>query len=75
MALKFIAGQAQRSMLIGGLNLMGVPGETMRRMREGLKPLPYSLLIAAWKTASRQGVGSQRGLKEKVRDAALTGVG
>jgi hypothetical protein len=52
-----IAGQAQRSVPVGELNLMGLPGETMRRM----VPSRWLLinLIAAWKTASRQGVGSQ----------------
>jgi hypothetical protein len=57
MAPVFIAGQAQRSMLVGELNLMGLPGETMRRMVRS-KWLLINL-IAAWKTASRQGVGSQ----------------
>jgi hypothetical protein len=53
MASVFIGGQAQRSMLIGELNLMGLPGETMKRM----VPSKWLLinLIAAWKTASRQG--------------------
>jgi hypothetical protein len=32
MAPVFIGGQAQKSMLVGELNLMGLPGETMRRM-------------------------------------------
>jgi hypothetical protein len=52
-----IAGQAQRSVPVGELNLMGPPGETMRRM----VPSKWLLinLIAALKTASRQGVGSQ----------------
>jgi hypothetical protein len=52
-----ITGQAQRSMQVGELNLMGLPGETMR----GMVPSKGLLinLIAAWKTASRQGVGSQ----------------
>jgi hypothetical protein len=55
MAPVFIAGEAQRSMLVGELNLMGLPGETMRRM----VPSKWLLinLIAAWKTASRQGGG------------------
>jgi hypothetical protein len=39
-------------MLVGELNLMGLPDETMRRM----VPSKWLLinLIAAWKTASRQ---------------------
>jgi hypothetical protein len=50
-----ITGQAQRSMLVGELNLMGLPGETMRRT----VPSKWLLinLIAAWETASRQGGG------------------
>jgi hypothetical protein len=56
MAPVFIAGQAQRSMLVGELNLTGLPGETVRRM----VPSKWLLinLIAAWKTASRQGAAS-----------------
>jgi hypothetical protein len=57
MILIVIAGQAQKSMPVGELNLLGLPGETMRRM------VPFNwlrtTLIAAWKTAPRQGVGSQ----------------
>jgi hypothetical protein len=51
----FKAGQAQRSMLVGELNPMGLPGETMRRMVPSKRLLIN--LIAAWKTASRQGGG------------------
>jgi hypothetical protein len=51
----FIAGQAKRSMLVGGLNLMGLPGETIRRMVPS-KGLLINV-IAAWKTASRRGGG------------------
>jgi hypothetical protein len=53
----FITGQAQRSMLVGELSLMGLPGETMRPLVPS-KGLLINL-IAAWKTISRQGVGSQ----------------
>jgi hypothetical protein len=55
MFLIVITGQAQRSMLGGELNLMGLPGETTRRMA----PSKWLLinLIAAWKTTSRQGGG------------------
>jgi hypothetical protein len=49
----FKAGQAQRSMVAGELNLMGLPGEAMRRMVPSKRRLIN--LIAAWKTASRQG--------------------
>jgi ABC-type molybdate transport system ATPase subunit len=42
-------------MLVGELNPMGLPGETMRRMVPS-KWLRTNL-IAAWKTASRQGGG------------------
>jgi hypothetical protein len=52
-----ITGQAQRSMLVGELNLLGLPGETMRRM------VPFKWiwtnLIAAWETTSPQGAGSR----------------
>jgi hypothetical protein len=53
----FVTVQAQRSMLVGKLNHMGLPGETMRRMVPSKWPLIN--LIAAGKTTSRQGVGSQ----------------
>jgi hypothetical protein len=59
MAPIFIAVQARRSMLVGELNLMGLPGETIRRMVPS-KGLLINL-IAAWKTASRQG-GAVAGL-------------
>jgi hypothetical protein len=44
-------------MLVGEINLMGLPGETMRR-KVPFKWL-WTNLIAAWKTASRQGLGRQ----------------
>jgi hypothetical protein len=50
-------GQAHRSMLVGELNLTGLPGEAVRRMVPSKWHLIH--LIAAWKTASRQGVGPQ----------------
>jgi ABC-type transporter Mla maintaining outer membrane lipid asymmetry ATPase subunit MlaF len=55
MARAFTARQTQKSMLVGEPNLMGLPGETMRRM----VPSKWLLinLVAAWKTASRQGGG------------------
>jgi hypothetical protein len=51
----FITGQAHRSMLVGELSLMGLPGETMRRM----VPSKWLLinLIAAWKTPPTRGLG------------------
>jgi hypothetical protein len=53
MAPIFIVGQAQRRTLVGELNLMGLAGETMRRMVPS--KWRWTNLIAAWKTASRQG--------------------
>jgi hypothetical protein len=53
MAPIFVTGRAQKSMLVEELNLMGLPGETMRRK------VPFkgrwSKLVAAWKTTSPWG--------------------
>jgi hypothetical protein len=46
MILIVIAGQAQKSMPVGALHLLGLPGEDDEAkgavQREGLKPLPYN---------------------------------
>jgi hypothetical protein len=53
-----IAGWAQKGKRVGELNLMGLPGESMRR-KVPFKAL-WRKLIAAWKTTSPHEVGPAR---------------